>query len=299
MTLDDVAGERGLLSLPAMEETCPVCGGSAANERPYVTGPGHETFAGRSVAVCATCSLRFCSPMPATDELDRYYESGSYDSGQRSAVDLTDPWSTIAMRAVAQTDFTESVLGRPARSWLDVGAGMGMLLDEAHRRGADTAGVEPTPRRLAGLVERGHRAWPTDDEVAGTFEVVSFSHVLEHVNDPVAFISEAVTKLDDEGVLFCEVPHVPVEEPGTDEPHVLFFTADTLATTFEAAGTRIRRIGEAGWRRGPGLHRQVRRFTTRAKDTGRLPVSLTRLDSIHRYGAGQQRAFLRCVASPA
>ena len=263
-----------------------------------MTGPGHATFASRSVAVCSGCALRYCTPMPSTAELDEYYASGSYDSGERSAPALGDPWSEIVMRSAAQSDFVESVLGHPARSWLDLGAGFGALLDEARRRGADTAGVEPTPIRLESLQERGHRAWSTDDAIDGTFEVVSFSHVLEHVNDPLAFIRDAAAHVAEGGVIFCEVPHVLPDHPGTDEPHVLFFTADTLAATFAAAGASVRRISEAGWRQGPLLTR-AHQYAMRVKRTGKVPAALTRFDSMHRLGTGQRRVYLRCVASPA
>jgi SAM-dependent methyltransferase len=54
-------------------------------------------------------------------------------------------------------------------------------------------------------------------------DLIVMSHVLEHVANPIQFLSDATQGLRKGGVLFIEVPCRDDEHKSLDEPHLLFF----------------------------------------------------------------------------
>jgi 2-polyprenyl-3-methyl-5-hydroxy-6-metoxy-1,4-benzoquinol methylase len=75
------------------------------------------------------------------------------------------------------------------------------------------------------------------------FDTIILSHVLEHMSNPHAFLNKAWSVLDDEGLLFIEVPNQPREmiefaqgrlSPG--ESHLFYFTPETLVKMVEKTG---------------------------------------------------------------
>ncbi len=95
---------------------------------------------------------------------------------------------------------------------LDVGAGNGAYLYKVREVGWDVAGVEPDPEALAmaqraGLNVRrgGIECFASEPE---SFDFITMSHVIEHVPDPKAVLSQAMTLLKARGSLFLETPNV-------------------------------------------------------------------------------------------
>jgi SAM-dependent methyltransferase len=96
---------------------------------------------------------------------------------------------------------------------LDAGAGGGEVVYVLRRLGFNAAGLEPDEqyarhaREALGVpVETGFvqdRSFP-----AGSFEVVTMYHALEHVENPLAILSRLRLWTVDNGVLLIEVPNV-------------------------------------------------------------------------------------------
>jgi 2-polyprenyl-3-methyl-5-hydroxy-6-metoxy-1,4-benzoquinol methylase len=93
---------------------------------------------------------------------------------------------------------------------LDVGAGGGVLVAEAARRGLSAIGVEPsralaaTARSIGANVLQG--ALPHPDLADATFDVVCFVDVLEHVVNPLRMLRAAASALNPSGVLLVVTP---------------------------------------------------------------------------------------------
>jgi SAM-dependent methyltransferase len=131
--------------------------------------------------------------------------------------------------------------------------------------------------------------------VDGGYEVVSFSHVLEHVADPAAFLGQVRAALRPDGVVLCEVPNVEERGTGAHEPHVLFFNAEALRRTLEQSGFVVTHLSTAGHRRGSRLAR--RDHLLRGGRRLRLPASVAELHpTLRRYDPSSERIYLRCVA---
>ena len=55
------------------------------------------------------------------------------------------------------------------------------------------------------------------------FDILIFSHVLEHVADPLGFLTLFTNKLNNGGQVFIEIPCMDWKHKNLDEPHLLFF----------------------------------------------------------------------------
>lgn len=108
----------------------------------------------------------------------------------------------------------ETLRSRPQiRSWLDVGAGAGLLVAEARRRGLDAVGIEPSHSLVAAAprvngVELLQGTFPHPALAGKPFDVISLVDVIEHVSNPVELLTDCHAALADGGVLLVVTPDV-------------------------------------------------------------------------------------------
>lgn len=117
--------------------------------------------------------------------------------------------------AVNPPEFTEVLAyaqKQGARSVLDFGCGEGAFLDLAASRGLRTGGLEYAPEAAKKCRARGH------DVLSGPFEqithqalpmaeLVTMFQVVEHVKDPVGFVSHAKEFVAPGGLIVVAVPY--------------------------------------------------------------------------------------------
>ena len=190
-------------------DTCPLCGAAAVHERVRSLDllqckPG--TFV---LDECASCGHVFQNPRLTPEGLDFYYRDfydgagidpsefvwTANDDSYRGRVDLVRAWT------------------EPKR-WLDVGGGHGHFCLVASTLLPGTAfealdmgeGILAAERH--GWVERAHLGMFPDlaGTLAGSFDVVSMHHYLEHTREPLAELDAAATVLGPGGWLLIEVP---------------------------------------------------------------------------------------------
>lgn len=102
---------------------------------------------------------------------------------------------------------------RPAGRLLDVGAGVGTLVDAAARQGFTACGVELSEWASRFAREEKKLAVHTGTlESAGfpadSFDVVTINHVLEHIEEPAATLAEIRRILVPGGLLVVGVPNI-------------------------------------------------------------------------------------------
>jgi methionine biosynthesis protein MetW len=142
-------------------------------------------------------------------------------------------------------------------SILDVGCATGSLatlLRDA--RGARVVGIEPDPVRAALAAQRGIEVRvgvlsPPLAQTLGTFDVVIYADVLEHLPDPLGELANALPHIKPDGVLIVSVPNVAhwsvrwsllrgrftYEETGImDSTHLRWFTRDSILALLSKAG---------------------------------------------------------------
>jgi len=167
-------------------------------------------------------------------------------------------------------EVTSRLPGGPARI-LDAGCGSGGLcLARARRPGWKVTGIEKDPRLAARARERCDAVIPGDlTEVlprlaaAGErFDAIVFADVLEHLEDPVAALSEARRLASPGAILVASVPNVghisvvrdlllgrhdPVPAGLCDAGHLRWFTRSSLAEAVAEGGWTLASLdGEPG-----------------------------------------------------
>lgn len=143
---------------------------------------------------------------------------------------------------------------------LDVGCGNGHFLEEARTAGWIAVGCDFDPVAAASVRARGFdireggiEAWA---DAEGQFDAITFSHVIEHVHDPVATLEQARRLLKDDGTIYIDTPNIDAAGHrdfgrswrGLEPPrHLVLFNWIGMRRALENAGfTDIKRVARPG-----------------------------------------------------
>jgi len=271
---------------------CPLC---SSSERRVVHSGARDVFLGHpgrfDIVECSACAARYVDPRPLGDVLAGYYR----DSDQRAypnhqiGIDLALPPDGVRQLLSAERDYP-AIDGpmpsgadlRSARAWiddpdrtyrvlpwqgegrlLDVGCGSGSYLASMQALGWDVTGVDLFPEIAAGVARSlgvsCHAGELTEvDLPAGSFDVISFWHVLEHLPDPGRILCRAVELLRPGGLLAIGVPVYDCREEelfggswlGYDVPrHLVTFSRSRLRSFLEDQGLKVESLSSepAAW----------------------------------------------------
>jgi SAM-dependent methyltransferase len=187
---------------------CNLCGASDVE----VIGDRDRDGHALRTTICRACGLVWSNPRPGEDEVRRYYSS-EYRLDYKGR-------STPSLRHIARSGRGALNRYRTLAPYikrgdriLDAGAGGGEVVYVLRALGFDATGLEPDEHyarhareALGAPVATGFvqdAAFP-----AGSFDVVTMYHALEHVEDPAAILSRLRTWMVEQGVLLIEVPNV-------------------------------------------------------------------------------------------
>jgi hypothetical protein len=185
---------------------------------------------GTAIRWCDACSLGFTEPRPGIDY-------GRFSYGDRDEA----LWASFAMPTVSLASGLAT-----RKTWLDFGAGSGALVRAATGAGFDAVGVEIEASARESSIQLGTRVCGSIDEVPATrVGVISVSHVLEHLEDPVALLRLRASHLGDDGILGCCTARLHRPGPpcrtasmaaGWEISVTGTFTAGSLSTVVALAG---------------------------------------------------------------
>jgi SAM-dependent methyltransferase len=128
---------------------------------------------------------------------------------------------------------------------LDVGCARGGLLDALSRRGyIHITGLDPSQVCVEAVRANGHHAirGVLDGHIQGTFDFITLSHVLEHIDDVRGFLRSVLDHLEPSGRVYIEVPdasrHADYSLPFLEfnSEHVNHFCRKTLVDTLDRNG---------------------------------------------------------------
>src|SRR5579862_9203410 len=209
-----------------------------------------------------------------------------------------------------------------AGNLLDVGCGNGDFLRRMHSLGWRASGVEPDPAAVACARSRGLQVLNgTIRDVPDTshYDVITLSHVIEHVADPVELLRQCGKRLrQNTGRIVLTTPNFQSlgsrwfgrHWRGLEVPrHLNIFSAGSLRTCISKAGLRVDFIStemrmarmihntSAYARRGERSVTEQTPFDTRTKIAGYLFRTLEGMLSCFSKGLGEE-LFCVCKASP-
>lgn len=155
-----------------------------------------------------------------------------------------------------------SIIPETARQGLEIGCGDGDRMRTFGPYLEHVRGVEPDARAVGVARQRGLDVHEGTAEVLPPavrdrrYDLIVFTHVLEHTLDPVLSLSNARDLLSEGGVMSIEVPNNACEgsrRMGSawrwlDVPrHLNFFTPDSLKACAEAAGLKVQAVLYRGY----------------------------------------------------
>ena len=142
-----------------------------------------------------------------------------------------------------------AIARRPKGRLLDVGSGSGNLLILAEKLGWQATGVDFDPQAVATATAKGllvHCGSLEEQSFAdGSFDLITMTHVIEHLDDPVRTLRECRRVLAPDGALLVSTPNVrswghTVFEKcwiGLDVPrHIYVFGSASLQRVAQSAG---------------------------------------------------------------
>jgi SAM-dependent methyltransferase len=204
---------------------------------------------GFSLVRCKACDHRFSSEVLSSDVLAlNYYDESETDIAARSMV-------------AKRQRFREYIelLGEAAHAKgrvLDVGCNSGELLSLFQEAGWEPYGIEASPgpaeyarRRVRGTIWQG----PVEDVLPDNlrFDLITASHVLEHLRNPVDVLSRLRGALATDGRLLLEVPNADdvlldwwrgFYRPLCPGDHVSFFGPGNLHRLLQGQGFVIEKM---------------------------------------------------------
>jgi 2-polyprenyl-3-methyl-5-hydroxy-6-metoxy-1,4-benzoquinol methylase len=191
------------MNMECADFLCSKCGHTVVAFATH-TGVGETTY---SVCYCAACGLAKTVPSPDDATLHELHSTQYYRNGE--GVRFTTPleWLVEGMRR--WRIYRLSHFARTGRA-LDIGCGSGRFLRALRHSGWEVAGLElnddtaTAARTVHGLmVETALEAFADS-----SFDLITITHVLEHIRDPHQMLADCVRLLKPGGVIAVAVPNI-------------------------------------------------------------------------------------------
>lgn len=219
-----------------------------------------------AVVRCRNCALTYTNPRPDAVSIGRFYPSDYRPHRRPRKLRQARRWPSLAARwagrVVPERDGDLPRLGRGRL--LDFGCGGGSYMKRMADQGWAVTGLDAAVGAVRSIQEDlGLTALvgslPHPDLVAGSFDVVTMWHSLEHVHRPLEILREAFELLTPGGRLVVACPNLDswafrVFGPAwfaLDVPrHLTHFTPQTLTDMLTAAGFRVdelRQVRHSDW----------------------------------------------------
>ncbi len=146
----------------------------------------------------------------------------------------------------------------PGEKLLDVGAGSGMLVEEAIRAGYQAEGIEPSKHLQQNALALGlpvHQGTFPHQKTPGPYDVITLIDVLEHVTNPLELMTDLRKALKKDGMLVLVTPDVRSFMPRLLKyrwwhyrvAHVGYFNKKNLSILADRAGLELIRMKRPTW----------------------------------------------------
>ena len=230
------------------QKKCYLCGGRKFKKRPGSVRDRPEL----EVFECASCGLVFLSSFA-------HIKDGFYENSEMHGKDAPDIQTWIKETEwddERRFQYFKSAL--PNKRLLDFGCGTGGFLLKAQNLATIAHGIEPETRLNSHYENRDLTVFQRLSDIprgirGGGYDIITMFHVLEHIPDPKAILSELTEMLSNGGQIIVEVPNADDAlltlyqcEPFSNFTywgcHLFLFTAKTLKMLFSQINLKVNYI---------------------------------------------------------
>ena len=224
-----------------------------AGETKFNSGPVYR----RAYDRCDLCGHWFSRlDMELVDLYGGAYVNATYGERMRATYDrimaLPPERSDNTQRVARVVAFAKANLpGKVAPRLLDVGSGLAVFPARMREAGWDCTALDPDARAaeharaVAGVSAHTGDFLTLDRGRLGSFDAITFNKMLEHVDNPIAFLRAAAPLLEPSGFFYVEVPDGEAaarQGAGREEffiEHNHVFSPASLAMTAARAGLNL------------------------------------------------------------
>jgi len=210
--------------------------------------------------LCNSCGFVAQNPPLSKMFLDNYYEDNyvvkNYKNNISSIHQMFEP-------AKARITFLkENKCLSKLHRVLEIGPGAGTMMKLFYDEGIDISGIEPDPKAAKWIEEdlnlpifKGFFDLVYDEEKVNwkkrLFDGILFTHVLEHISNPMGFFLKLKTIMKEDAILIIEVPNI--ERPFSDDykwesycdpGHLHYFSKNTLKSLLVQSGFIVELISD-------------------------------------------------------
>ena len=216
-----------------MKNICPICNSENLN---IIRNYNSESKLLREskLTKCINCSLVFVNPMPDFNLWIQYnndYFNVAHGgiSTDKNTINFFKGIAVVRMKYILEYLKKYSIT---INSILEIGPGVGYLAEKFLNLhpGIKYSVIESDNSCFPTLSKLGIKFYNNIDQLPdnSSFDLVIFSHVLEHVINPNDFLQSNTKYLKKGGILFIDVPCNDWKFKTSDEPHLLFFDKKPL-----------------------------------------------------------------------
>jgi len=164
---------------------------------------------GFSFVRCKRCGLVQRNPQPLKEEIITRYKHTFGKDYLSYELENEEAFLNLQLLALKDVKFNFDAKGK---SVIDIGCATGTLLSHLREYGWFVTGVEISPCADYARNERklDVRDIPLEENnfPSGSFDVVLASHLIEHLNDPKAFLIETKRILKNNGYIYITTPNI-------------------------------------------------------------------------------------------
>ncbi len=200
--------------MPESPRTCPLCG-AGPDQQHVKSATVYGGTADQSFWQCDACSVIYLFPA-STDTDDRHFYEQDFDkwmakrSGDESWANPEVQFEKLGGRELPLRMPWLAKFARPGLRVLEIGSSSGFTLAALEQLGCECTGVELSQPYADHARKLGLTTYSSLEELAASgdakFDLVLHYYVLEHVNEPRAFLQECLRYLAPGGRMVFEVP---------------------------------------------------------------------------------------------